>query len=291
MYIKEGSLSISIYFFLFFVTMNATAAPIRPIGPVDVTGTVSEIKWVPEKKVKGIPRMSGSAGVDRIIPAYFLVTLTDHDGVNTETAIMMTRYLDWAALKGEEHKDKLSFILLKINCSDKNYLRKGMKIRVIGYAVRGDEGGTWTSYKTLEILDQPPLDEKIQKYLENYIESPSFGGKMFCAYKMFGTETKNNKDYVYLWTLCMEYFVKDRALMKGTGVSMPIALISVRLHQGNKIVGHQKPVDGEGYAESIRKIFPKKYHKAIFAEAEEYNRRAESLLGDTERQAGKYYHY
>ena len=43
----------------------------------------------------------------------------------------------------------------------------------------------------------------------------------------------------------------------------------VRLHQGNKIVGHQKPVDGEGYAESIRKIFPKKYHKAIFAEAEE----------------------
>src|SRR4030042_4071442 len=127
MYIKEGSLPISIYFFLFFVTINATAAPIRPIGPVDVTGTVSEIKWVPEKKVKGIPRMSGSAGVDRIIPAYFLVTLTDYDGVNTETAIMMTRYLDWAALKGEEHKDKLSFILLKINCSDKNYLRKGMK--------------------------------------------------------------------------------------------------------------------------------------------------------------------
>jgi len=52
MYIKEGSLSISIYFFLFFVTINAMAAPIRPIGPVDVTGTVSEIKWVPEKKVK-----------------------------------------------------------------------------------------------------------------------------------------------------------------------------------------------------------------------------------------------
>jgi hypothetical protein len=52
MYIKEGSLSISIYFFIFFVTINAMTAPIRPLGPVDVTGTVSEIKWVPEKKVK-----------------------------------------------------------------------------------------------------------------------------------------------------------------------------------------------------------------------------------------------
>ncbi|MDP2754066.1 MAG: hypothetical protein Q8P40_06695 [Nitrospirota bacterium] len=61
MYTKEGSLSISIYFLVFFITVNAMAAPIRPLGPVDLTGTVSEIRWVPEKKVKGIPRMSGSA--------------------------------------------------------------------------------------------------------------------------------------------------------------------------------------------------------------------------------------
>ena len=42
------------------------------------------------------------------------------------------------------------------------------------------------SLKGVKILDQPSPDEKIQKYLENYIESPGFGGKKFCAYELFG---------------------------------------------------------------------------------------------------------
>ena len=87
----------------------------------------------------------------------------------------------------------------------------------------------------------------------------------------------------------MEYYVKNGVLMQGTGVSMPVALISVHSRSGDKIMEHQKPVDGEGYGDSIRKIFPKKYHKAIFAESKEYNRRADSLLKDTERQAKIYY--
>lgn len=43
------------------------------------------------------------------------------------------------------------FIILQIAHSDRNHLKKGMKIRVSGYTVRGDEGGTWTSYKKIEI--------------------------------------------------------------------------------------------------------------------------------------------
>jgi hypothetical protein len=266
------------------------AAPIRPIGPIDVSGKISQIKWFPEEKVKGIPGMSGSAGHDRIRLAHFLVTLTDYDGVNAETARTMTRYLDWTALKGEKQRDKPSFILLKINHNDKAYLRQGMKIRVIGYEVRGDEGGTWTYYDKVEIPGQLSHDDNIKNYLEKYIETPGFGGRMFCAYELFGTEQKGNKNYIYLWTLCMEYYMKGRVLMKGTGVSMPLALISAGLHRQNKIAEHRKPVDGEGYARSIREIFPKKYHKVIFAEATEYNKRAESLLRDTERQARIYYH-
>jgi hypothetical protein len=202
----------------------------------------------------------------------------------------MSRYLDWTALKDNKQKDKPLFILLNINHKDKNYLKKGMKIKVRGYEVRGDEGGTWTSYRALEILGSSSPEENIRNYLQNYIESPGFGGTIFCAYELFGNETKSNKDYVYLWAVCMEYYVKDGTLLKGAGVSMPLALISVRSHLGNRIVGHQTPVDGEGYAESIRRIFPRKYHKVIFTEAEEYNRRAESLLKNTERQARTHFH-
>jgi len=166
---KKCRLSILTCCFLFIIALNTIAAPIRPIGPVDVSGTVSEIKLVPEEKLKGIPGMSGSAGHDRVIPEHFLVTLIDYDGVTAETARMMTRYLDWNALKGEEQKDKPSFILLRINYGDRNFLKKGMKIKVSGYTVRGDEGGTWTSYGTIDILSQPSLEWEIQNYLENHI--------------------------------------------------------------------------------------------------------------------------
>jgi hypothetical protein len=47
----------------------------------------------------------------------------------------------------------LPFILLRINHSDKNALKKGSKIRVIGYQVSGDDGGTRTDYKSVQIPD------------------------------------------------------------------------------------------------------------------------------------------
>ena len=44
----------------------------------DITGTISEIKWYPQKTIKGIPGMSGSAGYDRIMPAHFIIKLTNY---------------------------------------------------------------------------------------------------------------------------------------------------------------------------------------------------------------------
>lgn len=272
---------------IFLIVIQTFAAPIIPIGPIDITGTVSEIKWVPEEKLKGIPGMSGSAGHDRVIPEHFLVTLIDFDGVSAEIARMMTKYLDWNALKSEDQKGRPSFILVRINSNDRNYLMKGSKIKVSDYTVKGDEGGTWTSYGAIDILSQPSLEWEIKNYLESHIEIPSFGGKMFCAYQFFGIDKNGVKDNIYLWTLCMEYYIKNNSLLKGTGVSLPVVLIS----QGNKILEHKKPVDGQGYGESIRLIFPKKYHKTVFAEAKEFNIRAESLMNDVEERAKKYYSF
>ena len=128
------------------------AAPIRPIGPVDVTGAISEIQWVPEKTVKGIPRMSGSAAKARVVSPHFLVRLVDYEGVSAEAAVIMTRYLDWSAYQNQDIKGRPPFILLKIDYRDPNYLKKGMRIRISGYKVAGDEGGTWTSFTGIEII-------------------------------------------------------------------------------------------------------------------------------------------
>jgi hypothetical protein len=150
---KHRQIIFYIFYFLMSMAMTATAAPLRPVGPVDVTGLISEIVWVPEQKIKGQPGMSGSAGHDRINPAHFLVTLLDYEGVASETAVLLIRYLNWSALKGYEPQNRPPFILLRINHSDRNALKKGQKIRVIGYRIGGDEGGTWTSFNSFEILN------------------------------------------------------------------------------------------------------------------------------------------
>ena len=138
--------------FVILSGMPTFAAPIRPVGPVDVTGTISEVQWVPEKTVKGIPRMTGSAAKDRVVSPHFLVRLVDYEGVSAEAAVTMTRYLVWPAFQNQDVKGRPSFILLKIDYGHPTYLKKGMRIKVLGYTVAGDEGGTWTSFTGIEII-------------------------------------------------------------------------------------------------------------------------------------------
>ena len=151
---KRVNRMIPVCCFFFLIPTILMGAPIIPIGPIEVSGLVSEIEWVPEKKVKGIPGMSGSAGRDRVMPAHFFIKLTEFERVDPNTAITITRYLSWPAQPVEEKAEKPSFMLLKIDHNDKSYLEKGMKIRVSGYTVRGDEGGTWTSYNHIDILER-----------------------------------------------------------------------------------------------------------------------------------------
>jgi hypothetical protein len=128
------------------------AAPLPPFSPVDVTGKITEVKWVPEHKVEALPGMSGSAGHDRVFPAHFLIKLVEYTGVDAARAWQMTRLIDWYALGNRSEDAQPPFILLQINHRDREYLKPGMTIRVTGYAISGDEGGTWTSHDLIDIL-------------------------------------------------------------------------------------------------------------------------------------------
>lgn len=137
---------------LIVFAMTTMAAQIKGVKSVDVTGMVAEMTWVPEQKVKGRPGFSGSLCCDRIRPAHFLVKLIDYEGVTSETAIRMTELINWEALEGMKQKASYSFVLIKISHNDGEFIKKGMKIKISGYTVSGDEGGTWTEYNKLEIL-------------------------------------------------------------------------------------------------------------------------------------------
>jgi hypothetical protein len=137
---------------LLLILATLFAAPIRPQGPFDITGTISEATWVPEEFRKGKPGRSGSLRHDRVVPSHFVVRLINYSGVPAENAIRITRYIKFKAYGDGNPSGMPPFILLKINSKDSKFLKKGMKIRVSGYTVRGDEGGTWTSNSGIKIL-------------------------------------------------------------------------------------------------------------------------------------------
>jgi len=269
---------------------DTLAAPLPRLGPVDVCGVIDDVQWIPETTVKGVPGMSGSAGRDRAFSPYFKVKLKDFSGVDASIAVAMTRYVDWNAFKNVGGQAKPPFVLLKIDYPDKNYLWKGMKIKVLAYIVGGDEGGTWASYRKIEVIVEPQSEDFLQRYLENNLESPGFGGKMFCTYELYGKEPKGKRQELYLWAYCMEYYVKQGLLREGTGVSMPVVLVSIPSCHGDLIETHYRPVDGDDYGNSIRKLFPQKFLPAIFAAGDAYNRRAETLQQKARQNAGIYYH-
>jgi len=145
---KEAKVCALILCYILLMVSKSVTAPLPPLGPIDVSGTVTEVRWFPEKSIKGIPGMSGSAGRDRSFPAHFIIELNNTEGVDRETARRMSFYV---AGERSVAGGPSSTIFLQLNHVDRNFLQKGMNIRITGYTIRGDEGGTWTSYKKIDI--------------------------------------------------------------------------------------------------------------------------------------------
>jgi hypothetical protein len=112
------------------------------------------VRWIPERPIKGLPGLSGSLGRDRVEAAHYLVTLIRYEGVPPETARIMTYYLDESALRNAPAGGHPPFLLLKIESKNPDALQPGQRIRVRGYRVAGDEGGTWTSYTDIILLQE-----------------------------------------------------------------------------------------------------------------------------------------
>lgn len=93
----------------------------------------------------------------------------------------------------------------------------------------------------------------IQEYLDtktNDISAPNQKGKMYSAFKIFGTDS--NK--IYVWMLKYEYLGQGKELTNG--VSIPIVLYIESKDGEIEIKNHKYPKDGEGYGKSLKKLFP-----------------------------------
>lgn len=127
---------------------RAEAAPIPPIGPLELCGDVVMQSWEPERFVRGKPGFSGSLGRDRTFPARFRVVLRNYRGIETAMAARINGIL---SMRPEERGAGEPRVVLLVNHTDARFLDGAASLCLEGYQISGDEGGTWTRHRTLSV--------------------------------------------------------------------------------------------------------------------------------------------
>lgn len=111
----------------------------------------------------------------------------------------------------------------------------------------------------LESFNNPEVKSNIENYLDTHIITANFGGKVFCSYEFFWALGIEDRTEAYVWALCEEYYLKDGALVQGTGTSLPVALV----FKNSVIIEHKVPRDGSLNSQDIKTIFPRDVQKKI----------------------------
>jgi len=121
----------------------AAAAPLPPFQPVNICGTIVEQAWVPTETQPGRPGFSGSLGHDRTFPAHLRIILEAYSGIDATTAQRINYWLGFSQQPSEAPKR----LLLWLPTDNPALLTSVRRLCVEGFSIRGDEGGTWTSFR------------------------------------------------------------------------------------------------------------------------------------------------
>jgi hypothetical protein len=105
-----------------------------------------------------------------------------------------------------------------------------------------------------------PNQDFIQKYLDENVLNPEFGGKVFSTCKIFSSKS----DKIFIWAYMQEFYKKDGKIEPGTGWSVPLVLNIEKINGNATIKSHNAPRDGELYSEDTKKLFPNELQRIIF---------------------------
>jgi hypothetical protein len=117
------------------------------------------------------------------------------------------------------------------------------------------------NFRTTEIQDAP-IDLLIKKFITSQLVTDIYPqSKVFCSYHTYGTEKEavHNYTYAYVWAYCEEFYLQNGKLAMGQGISYPIRITFEEIDGELTAQGYDEPISGDGYAQSIRDIFPAKY--------------------------------
>jgi hypothetical protein len=140
---------------------EVSAVPMIPLGPVDVSGTIVELKWVPAKRIKGIPGMSGSAGFDRIIPAHYLAALRPYAGPDVQLARLLNHRIGAGDLNPADPDQAPATLVVWVLGVRPGHLKVGMRVLLPAYTIFGDEGGIGVRHD-LPVIGARPRHHRIR---------------------------------------------------------------------------------------------------------------------------------
>lgn len=127
----------------------ANGAPLPAFDPVNVCGDLVSHRWVPERFVRGRPGYSGSLGHDRTFPASHRVVLRNYQGIDTAMASRINQLL--SITSAESGAGAEARVVLLLPHADPRHLDHAASICVEAFQISGDEGGTWTRFRTLTL--------------------------------------------------------------------------------------------------------------------------------------------
>ena len=131
---------------LYFAAALARAAPLPPLPAIDVCGAIESYRWSAQVVLSAKPGFSGSLGHRRVFPPRFELVLKDYDGVDPALAARINGLMGYRAESGSAPRLEL------LIASPRPHMLDGVpRLCVLGYSLRGDEGGTWTSYRRLSL--------------------------------------------------------------------------------------------------------------------------------------------
>lgn len=131
----------------------AGAAPLPPQQPADICGAVQSLVWLPPRSLQAIAGMSGSAGHARSWPGRTVVILENVRGPTRQQMAEINALLATSE-DGAGVRPGPDELLLVLQDGDPSALCDAAYLCVTGFYVSGDEGGTWTHYDRLSVIER-----------------------------------------------------------------------------------------------------------------------------------------
>ncbi len=134
-----------------------------------------------------------------------------------------------------------------------------------------------------------PDEKTIYEYLNTKTDDlmgKAGDGKFYSAFTILSTD----RDKIYIYLMKARFVKQGNTAVQDDSVISPLVLYIKNTNEGIIIVGHEGPVDGIGWGQSLQRIFPENAREALRVFDEQYNERMARMSEEIQNKAEADFH-